>query len=357
MWLICIFSIKNLDAMRLPSFGRDFSIEVMQAEVAIASADCQKIKPEKSAVIDILGQILQVVKNLKQSHQADPMVVNDVLRSEAAQAKNIDVLVNLITQVAQFSNVQEGSVLWFFKKAKIRANQEILLCHILGDKHVRSALMHDFFFVLRSEVKQEINELIDSAALPDALLKMREFFQQYFGLIFWRDAFTSWINFVIDTAQYLLNSYVDTIQQDINQVIDQLEKENGNPLLNVVIDHADQILQQQIDELQLQTNQQIDQQQSTGFKSDTNLIDKGLISTTVLSVLIDFVYDAVEDLVQVSANTLEHAVQIATDQMVHHPEFDEAIDEIMQLVQQKIDAAQAELDQVVDAQNKVSSCL
>ena len=350
MSLIGIFLIKNLDAKQLPSLGRDFSIQVTQAEVAIASAHCQKIKPEKSAIIDILGKIVQVATNLKQSHQANPMGVIDVLRSVPTQAENIDVLVDLITQVAQFSSVQEGSVLWFFKKANIRANQEILLCHILGDKQVRSALMRDFFFVLRSEVKQEINELIDSVALPDALLEMREFFQQYFGLIFWRDAFTSWINFVIDTAQYLLNSYVDTMQQDISEVIDQYEQENGNPLLNVVIDQADQILQQQIDELQIATNQQIDQQQSTGFKSDTNLIDKGLISTTVLSVLIDFIYDAVEDLVQVSTNTLEHAVQIATDQMAHHPEFDEAIDEIMQLVQQKIDAAQAELDQVLDAQ-------
>lgn len=357
MSLISIFLIKNLDAEQLPSFGCDFSIQVKQAEVAIASAHCQKIKPEKSAVIDILGQIVQFTTNLKQSHQADPMGVIDVLRSAPTQAKNIDVLVNLITQVAQYSNIQEGSVLWLFKKPSIRANQEILLSHILGDKQLRSALMRDFFFVLRSEVKQEINELIDSAALPDALLEMREFFQQYFGLIFWRDAFTSWINFVIDTAQYLLNSYVDTIQQDISQVIDQYQQESGNPLLNVVIDHANQILQQQIDELQLQTNQHIDQQESTVFKSDTNLIDKGLISTTVLSVLIDFIYNAVEDLVQVSTNTLEHAVQIATNQMVHHPEFDEAIDEIIQLVQQKIDAAQAELDQVVDVQNKVSSCL
>jgi hypothetical protein len=354
MWLIGITSLKNLDAQCLPiKRGHDFTTQVRLIKAESPSVYHKVVAMKRVPIIAVLGQILQATTDLKQKHpegQETVAITSEVLRS----TRTHDFMFNLISQVAQFSSVQEGSILWLFKNGRIRADQQLLLRHILDDKQGKSILMQDFFLVLRSEVTPALNKLIDAPVLPDALMKMRDFFQQYFGLAFWRNAFTSWVNFVIDAAQYLFNSSIDILEQHVDLAIDQYQQDaNNSVLLNDLIDQSQGLLHQQIKELLVDANQQIDQMQDKGARFDFNAISESLISSSVFSVLVDFMYDTAEDLIYVSTNALEHVIQFVTDQFDqqvsnNHP-LNGAINEVGYLIEEKINTEEAELERIIGA--------
>lgn len=267
LWFVGSCMLQDLNAKKQSELKHHFSTTAVMplSSIALTVQSMSYGMPETATAIGVLTQFFCAAASLKKNQVSETFneSLNNELRSTPLiyQKDKLDSLVVLISQAAQFPKVQKNSVLWLFKEGSIRVNQDLLFRQILTDKQGREELMRDFFNVLRDEVSAEL----DRSVLPDSLAKMRDFFQQIFGVDFWRDAFNAWLNVIIDTAQYLMNSCVDTMQEEVAGAVDQYEQTNGNPLVNVVIDQVEQVLQETVDSAQAQANQMIDQQQENGI--------------------------------------------------------------------------------------------
>jgi hypothetical protein len=265
IWMIGTSSFTNLNSLH-----KSTSVEVTLHNFAKAITNfapilqLHEVSPGATGAINLLGQSLQLVTDFKkaQSRAMDSAALSKKSKPSKSKTDAIDSLLNLVTQVASLPSVGEESVLKLFVLGSIRTDQRVLFESIIADKNGSSRLVGDFFIALRGEVSNEVVALANASQSPEVWAKMRDFFQQYFGVQNWNNAFSAWLNCIIDTTQTLMNAFIDTAQQGLQIAVDQIEASQGNnPLVNMLVDQVETCVQNQIDQLQAGANTFIDNAQ------------------------------------------------------------------------------------------------
>lgn len=226
--------------------ARGFSQKISLLCMALLVGSMSVSALKQASALEVFGQTVQLISEMQKK---ETVTVN---------------LLDLVVSAAHLPGVQEGSMLFLFKKGMIRANQEVLLNLIIADKAGREALTRDFCAVLRTQGSTEVQALIDVPAQSGLLAKIYEELKCFFGDPNWREAFISWFNFVVDSTQDFLNICIDMTQQQLGGLAEQYGHDHAeNPIIGAVVSGADVIAQQQIDNLQQQVNQAIDEAQQS----------------------------------------------------------------------------------------------
>lgn len=254
--------------------------EVVQAVASVAPFLAAQGAMPEAAALTMLGQVMQMaaelqknkneenakkdepIRDMKKTEENRKCACNCAQKTRSVHPDKINELLQLMCTAAQLPGATEDSMLFLFKKDGVRAQQEVLLRQILAEPAGRSLLFRDFFSAIRDQGLSGVNSLLDSEVIPEAFAMLCDGFKQIFGLPIWKNAFITWFNFLVDTAQMLLNAYVDTMQQGLSLFSQQYAQEyQTNPALAEAIGQANGIVQDQIDHLQEAANTIIDQQQ------------------------------------------------------------------------------------------------
>ncbi|MBM3886972.1 hypothetical protein FJ364_03490 [Candidatus Dependentiae bacterium] len=313
-WLLGLCSLQDLNASWLHENDQCLASKtILMQDIARATQNLaittklilhnQPAISEVSVAIDTLGNLLQAVINLKKNSNEETRSIknsNKLREKTVLSGENADALISSLKKAANFSSVGEGSLLWLFRDGVIRVNRDLLLRHMLIDQQGRFVVLNELFSALRREMTPGVDAIVNAQLLPSAFDEIREMLQVFFGPDLWQEVFTEWINFVVDTAQSLMNVYIDMMQEKVDEQVDVYVQNNENPLLDMAAEQANILFQQQIDILQNQANQLIDQKLNKELVFNIHKPTDDGKQDNVVTARASFFYDLKQDMMCIS---------------------------------------------------------
>ncbi len=187
---------------------------------------------KKVSPLAVLRDIFQVVtQKIKRTHSTRSGIIED---------KSTAQLVKALKKAGQLEGAKKLKLLSLSAAAKKSGVQEQVLRKFLANETLRVALVMEVISVLKNEVQKEVIDIFQGAGTR-SILGVDEI-QVTSRDAAWYTKCMDWVNFMIESLQFVLYNYIVRAQNTIDQAVEAYQKQHTND--HVVENIVDQALQE-----------------------------------------------------------------------------------------------------------------